>query len=112
MNFFGGRGAFTRVAPAADVRGVTRLNRMLVADLPASSAAADSVGFGAGDLDGAIQVFDSIRSEENLRRRRIDQLRSAVRSDAYDNDLKLSIAVDRLLERFDGREAEAGVDDE
>jgi hypothetical protein len=33
------------------------------------------------------------------RRARIERLRHAVRVDAYDNDLKLSIAVDRLLER-------------
>jgi hypothetical protein len=83
---------------------VTRLNRMLVDDLPAD---ADAIGLAAGDRDAAAQVLDSVRMGENLRRLKIARLRSAIRSDAYDNDLKLAIAVDRLLERFDEGEADA-----
>lgn len=55
----------------------------------------------AGELDLAQRLMESMRHGADLREFKVERLRSAIGSDAYENDLKLSVAVDRLLEKLD-----------
>ena len=55
---------------------------------------------GAGDLAVARRLMETIRHGGDLREFKVERLRSAIGCDAYENDLKLSVAVDRLLEKL------------
>jgi hypothetical protein len=56
---------------------------------------------GAGDLDTARRLVASLRQGRDLREGKVARLRSAIDSNAYENELKLSVAVDRLLEKLE-----------
>jgi hypothetical protein len=52
------------------------------------------------DLDLAQRLLTRIRHGENDRHYRIGRIQTAIRAETYENDLKLSVAVDRLLCRM------------
>ena len=45
-------------------------------------------------------MLKRLRAGLDRRTRKVRHLRAAIRVDAYDNDLKFHIAMDRLLEEF------------
>jgi len=45
----------------------------------------------------AKSLLTKLRSGQDVRARKARRLRGAVRADRYENDLKLTIAIDRLL---------------
>lgn len=54
------------------------------------------------DLNLAQQLLTTLRQSDDGRAYRIQRIQSAIHSDSYENDLKLSVAVDRLLYRLSG----------
>jgi hypothetical protein len=51
----------------------------------------------AADRAVAEQLLAAARSGADVRTHKVRRLKSAIRSRRYENDLKLSVAVDRLL---------------
>jgi hypothetical protein len=54
------------------------------------------------DLDLASRLLGTLRQSQPVREYRIERIQSAIHSDTYENDLKLSVAVDRLLCKLEG----------
>ena len=61
----------------------------------------------AADLALARRMLQALRHRQDQRRSKVDRLREAIRSNSYENPLKLSVAVDRLVERAGGLAGEA-----
>ncbi|HEX8912946.1 MAG TPA: hypothetical protein VF796_11340 [Humisphaera sp.] len=76
---------------------------------PATLAAAGAIPVdrAAGDRDPAdlslaARMLDALRRGDDQKSNKVGRLRSAIESHSYENALKLSVAVDRLMERLDG----------
>jgi len=54
------------------------------------------------DLNIASRLLGTLRQSQAVRSYRIERIQSAISSDSYENDLKLSVAVDRLLYKMQG----------
>lgn len=93
---------------------MSRPNPTLLPYLTLAADAPDAPVFaGLADPDDAADValygLDPVRDAEELRQAKVDRLRRAVRAGAYDNELKFSVAVDRMLEGLDMGGRESGV---
>ena len=72
--------------------------RRRLASAPASNGEAGHAGSGRGPADRALAVrmLASVKAGRDVRERKIRRLRAAIRVRAYENDLKLAVAVERM----------------
>ena len=49
------------------------------------------------EQSAAAELLQKLRAGQDLRARKTRRLRGAVRADRYENDLKLAIALDKLM---------------
>ena len=55
-------------------------------------------GRAEADVAMARRMLQSLRCREDQRRSRVERLKEAIRSNSYENPLKLSVALDRMLD--------------
>ena len=85
-------------AGGADVYGRLGIDAEPGADGTATAGRRDEA-----DLALARQMLRSLRGREDERRSKVERLREAIRSNSYENPLKLSVAIDRLVEKAQGQ---------
>jgi len=54
-------------------------------------------GRAPGEIRSAAKLLKALRAGGDVRKRKTRRLRGAVRADRYENDLKVAIAIDKLL---------------
>ena len=64
---------------------------------PAAAPATIPPARPADDVAEAARLLAVLRAGGDARRKKVRRVRGAVRADDYENDLKLSVAVDRLF---------------
>jgi hypothetical protein len=78
-----------------------RSNLFLADPTTLAAAGAIPAGRNPADLDLAARMLDALRQGDDLKTNKVGRLRSAIETHSYENALKLSVALDRLLEKLE-----------